>query len=206
MDISLSYAICANDEHIELEKLISVLNYYKTKNDEIIVLLDSKASNEVKKVCEMYKNVIKCYTHTLGKDFATHKNFLFNKCKGNYIFNIDADEIPNTSLLKYLHDMVRENPDVDVYYVPRINLVTGITDKHIQKWGWRIDSNGHINFPDYQLRICKNSKNIRWEGKVHEKLTGFDKYASLPLDDEWCLLHVKTIAKQEKQNNFYNTI
>ena len=204
--MKLSYAICANNESTELDTLLSVLNFYKGAGDEIIVLLDSKATTEVKHVCDKYKNNIKCYTHELGKDFAVHKNYLFNKCKGDYIFNIDADEIPNSSLLKHLHDMVRNNPDIEVYYVPRINLVTGITPTHIQKWGWKIDEKGHINFPDYQLRICKNSKDIKWEGKVHERLVGFTKYASLPEEDEWCLLHVKNIEKQEIQNKFYETI
>ena len=204
--MKISYAICANNESVELDTLLSVLNFYKAPDDDIVVLLDTKATPEVKHICDKYKRDIKCYTHDLGKNFAAHKNYLFNKCKGDYIFNIDADEVPNSSLLKYLHDMLRSNADIEVYYIPRINLVTGITPEHIRKWNWRTDANGHINFPDYQLRICKNITDIKWEGKVHERLVGFTKYASLPTDDEWCLLHVKTIEKQESQNKFYETI
>ena len=37
-------------------------------------------------------------------------------------------------------------------------------------------------------------------------LDGFKKYAPLPAEDEFCLLHPKTIERQEKQNEFYNTL
>jgi hypothetical protein len=28
----------------------------------------------------------------------------------------------------------------------------------------------------------------------------------LPIDEEWCLLHPKTIERQEKQNRYYETL
>jgi len=63
-----------------------------------------------------------------------------------------------------------------------------------------------INFPDLQTRITRNDPKIKWVGKVHEVLSGFDKYATLPLEEEYCLYHVKDIKKQESQNQFYSTI
>ena len=62
------------------------------------------------------------------------------------------------------------------------------------------------NFPDYQQRIYKNDKNIKWINKVHEILQGFDKFGTLPPDDPYCLIHAKDIKRQEKQNNYYNTL
>ena len=57
------------------------------------------------------------------------------------------------------------------------------------------------------MRILKNVDKIKWENKVHEKLIGFAAHAFLPYDkEEWCLLHPKTIERQERQNNFYNNI
>ena len=60
--------------------------------------------------------------------------------------------------------------------------------------------------PDYQWRIYRNDKSIRWKNKVHEVLDGYKQFAPLPDQDEFCLLHPKTIERQEKQNQFYNTI
>ena len=63
-----------------------------------------------------------------------------------------------------------------------------------------------INWCDYQTRIVKNTPSIKWKNKVHEILEGYKQYAALPAEDEFCLLHPKTIERQEKQNSFYNTI
>ncbi len=63
-----------------------------------------------------------------------------------------------------------------------------------------------INKGDYQTRIVKNSPNIRWVNKVHERLDGFKTYAVLPEIEEMSLYHPKTIERQEKQNSLYDTL
>jgi len=63
-----------------------------------------------------------------------------------------------------------------------------------------------INWCDYQTRIVKNSHSVKWTNKVHERLDGYKMFATLPPQDEFCLIHPKTIERQEKQNNFYNTL
>ena len=72
--------------------------------------------------------------------------------------------------------------------------------------GWQVNENGWVNWPDYQWRIYKNSDDIKWVNKVHEKLEGYKTLSHLPQDSEWCLLHHKTIEKQEKQNNYYEEL
>lgn len=62
-----------------------------------------------------------------------------------------------------------------------------------------------INFPDTQRRIYKNHPNIKWINKVHETLIGNQKWAILPSEYDWCLLHHKNIKKQEEQNNTYSS-
>ena len=109
-------------------------------------------------------------------------------------------------LIKNLPDILESNPDNEVYLVPRINTVDGLTQEHVIKWGWNVDMNGFINFPDYQWRIYKNDPKIVWINKVHERLSGFKTYAALPEHMEYCLLHHKTIDRQENQNNFYDAI
>jgi glycosyltransferase involved in cell wall biosynthesis len=141
----------------------------------------------------------------LNKDFASYKNELKKHCSGEFIFQIDADELITSEMLDLLPQIIGSNPEVDLYYVPRINTVEGLTEEHIKKWGWRVE-NGRVNYPDYQTRIYRNSSNIKWEGKVHEQIKGYKQYSNLPPVDELSLIHPKTITKQEKQNNFYNTI
>ena len=52
----------------------------------------------------------------------------------------------------------------------------------------------------------KNKLEIAWVNKVHERLSGFKTYTTIPDIEYFALYHPKTIEKQEKQNNFYNTI
>jgi hypothetical protein len=206
---TISYAITACNEHVELERLLNQLNESIRLEDEIVVQLDVTATAEVKAVAEKY-NVGALYEYhriqaTLNNDFASFKNNLSEHCTRDYIFQIDADEYPNPELINCLPDILSHNPEIDVFLVPRINTVEGLTESHIKQWGWNVQ-NGRVNFPDYQWRIWINKKNIKWINKVHERLDGFGLYCNLPLIDELCLYHPKDIIRQEKQNNFYNTL
>ena len=111
--------------------------------------------------------------------FADWKNLLSDYCTGDYIFQIDADEIPNITLLDNLPLILEQNPDNEVYLVPRVNTVEGLTQEHIQKWRWNVNEKGWVNWPDYQWRIWKNKPEIQWKNKVHEVLEGFKTSCTL---------------------------
>jgi len=206
--MKISYAITVCNEFVEIQQLINHLLTNKRHRDEIIILFDS--NNGSLKVEEFLRaksvnGKFNWFPYPFNGHFAEMKNFLTSMCKGDYIFQIDADEIPNPILIKNLPEILEGN-EVDIVLTPRINTVKGITQKHINKWGWRINENNWINFPDYQWRIYKNNSKIKWINKVHEKLIGYKTISHLPQSQEWCLIHDKTIEKQEKQNNFYNTL
>lgn len=206
----ISYTITACDESMELEKLLNYLRTSLKDGDEIVLQLDSeKATDAVRGIALLYKDRIppmKVVEFPLNNDFASFKNNLKSHCNNDWIFNIDADEIPARSLVDELHEILSSNEGLDVLIVPRWNMVEGITQSHISKWRWRFDELSRINWPDWQMRIYRNKESIRWKNKVHEVLEGFDKYATLPEDKDYCLFHNKSITRQEKQNNFYDTI
>ena len=127
-------------------------------------------------------------------------------CKGDYIFNLDADEIPHKQLIQNIKPILESNPTIDLYWVPRVNTVDGITQEHINKWGWQVNEKGWVNFPDYQGRIWRNRPNILWKNKVHEVLSGYKEHTYLPAEEQYSFYHPKTINRQEKQNLFYDTI
>jgi len=197
---SISYAITACNEHVELARLLELLNNNIREEDEIVIQLDiDNATKEVRTVANKYT------AHPLNGDFATFKNHLTKFCTKDYIFQIDADEYPHLHLIKSLPQVLEYNP-IDVILVPRINTVEGLTAQHIDQWGWNVNDKGWVNFPDYQWRIWKNIPNIKWINKVHERLDGFQTYSPLPQAEEYCLYHPKDIKRQEKQNQFYNTL
>ena len=202
--LKISYAITACNEHVELDRLLDQLTNNIRPEDEIVVQIDTTATNEVVSVIEKY-NLIKYY-YPLNNDFAEFKNNLSKHCTKEFIFQIDADEYPHPFLLESLPEILEYNYNVDVFLTPRINTVEGLTEQHIQQWGWNVNDKGWVNFPDYQWRIWKNSNKIKWINKVHERLDGFNEYSVLPQSEEYCLFHPKDIKRQEKQNQFYNTL
>lgn len=202
--LRISYAITACNEHVELDRLLEMLTNNIRPEDEIVVQMDINATDEVKAVVNKYK--LMNYFHPLNNDFATFKNNLKSLCTKEFIFQIDADEYPHPHLLASLPEILDYNYNVDVFLTPRINTVEGLTEQHIQQWGWNVNDKGWVNFPDYQWRIWKNSNKIQWINKVHERLTGFDYYSALPQSEEYCLFHPKEIKRQEKQNQFYSTL
>jgi len=207
--MKLSYAITACNEHEEIIRLVTQLLNYKGENSEIVVLLDTpKAPSEMVEYLELQANAdyITLIESEFDNDFAHWKNFLNSQCKGEWIFQLDADEYLDPNLIVNLEDILDNNIDKDLIVVPRINTVEGLTDEHIQKWGWRVDEKGWVNFPDVQTRIYKNKETIGWAGKVHERIGGFESYTAFPSDEMYCIKHPKTIQRQEKQNNYYETL
>ena len=209
--MKISYAITVCNEHKELKKLLNFLFEHKRPEDEVVVQRDNgNATEEVWDVCERFETKsaleYKHVSHALNKDFAQYKNNLNKQCSGDWIFQIDADEIPHEHLIQSLPYVLEANPDTEAYWVPRVNTVAGITDEHIAKWGWRVDDMGWVNFPDWQMRIYRNKEEIYWMKPVHEQLKGYTKFANLPPEEKFALYHPKNIGRQEKQNKFYETI
>ena len=211
--MKISYATLVHNERMEIERLLNYLVKYKNAEDEIVIMLDSQnVTKDVRQYVEDFvlshkeDHYIVLCSHPLNKNFAKHKNYLSRQCSGDWIFLIDADEWPDEYLMSSLRYIIDQNPEVEAYFVPRINEVDGITAKHMAQWGWNANDRGWINFPDYQMRVYKNDDKIMWEGSVHERLTGYKQYSSLPSNKEYCLWHPKDIKRQEIQNNLYNTI
>ena len=208
--MKLSYAITVCNELVEIQRLLPFLIENKRKQDEIVIFYDS---NNGSKAVEDYLRAKSSETYAQFRfihyyfdgHFANMKNALTEACLGNYIFQIDADEMPNLYLIQCLPLLLEAN-DIEVLRVPRINTVKDITQEHIQKWGWVVDSKDRINWPDLQWRIYKRSPEIKWKNKVHEVLEGYKTHAILPLEEEFALEHYKDIDRQEKQNAYYSTL
>lgn len=203
--MKITYAITVCNEFIEIQRLIAFLLKHKRIQDDVVVLYDSKNGDlEI-------ENYLR--SHSVNGEFAWHKaefqghfadwkNLLTSFCTGDYIFQIDADEMITEYICRILPHILEAN-QVDVIRVPRINTVKGLTPEHVQQWGWQVNEKGYVNFPDYQWRIYRKTDQIKWENKVHETLTGYETISHLPIDTEFCLIHEKTIERQEKQNSYY---
>jgi hypothetical protein len=209
--INITYAITVCNELQELITLVDFLQLHLHKDDEILIQYDEdgvtpEVLDYLKIKQSIHPSTINVVGFPLNNDFSSFKNNLKNHSKGIFIFQIDADEIPHEYLISNIHDLLDYNKDVDLFFVPRVNTVEGLTESHIKKWGWRVDENGRVNWPDIQTRIYRRTSEIEWEGKVHERIKGYNTLTILPLEEEYSLYHPKDIQRQEKQNQYYETL
>jgi hypothetical protein len=206
--MKISYAITVCNEFIEIQKLVPFLLENKRPQDEIVILYDQKnGDEEIASWLKTFNKLpnVQFWRGFFENDFAEWKNSLNKYCEGDYIFQIDADEMPSLNLIQSLPEILETN-QVDLIRVARVNTVEGLTPEHIQKWGWHVNEKGWVNYPDYQWRIYRNDPRIRWWGHVHEKIRGHATFAELPMDEGFSLYHPKTIDRQEKQNAYYNQL
>jgi len=251
----ISFFITVCDEFRELNRLINQLKAIKNKDDEVIVVYDSnKVTDDVINVLQNYDNKFEGYSYLpfdFKGNFSDYKNYGGSLCNRPWIFQIDADEYLSTNLSANINNLIQLNSDsdIDLIALPRVNIVKGITQRHIDMWGWAIGKDENysdsytmdikseeylllknnnfiiseqptedsekfivrfyppiINYPDYQTRLYKNKDSIKWEGKLHEKIVGFNTYSMIPIDNDLDLLHFKDIDRQERQNNYYKTL
>lgn len=217
--MKISYLVTCSTETKTLTNLLKQLIKFGGEGNEVVVVLDEANANETNETYNivgafhhtmLYSNQI--MTHPLNADYGTHKNFGNSKCQGDFIFQIDGDELPPEALLgDNLKAIIETNPNVELIYVPRINDFKGVTEEHAKPWGWRLtpspscENRPIVNWPDYQGRIYKNVPDrIKWDRKLHEKIEGHKEYSFLPAEEDYALYHDKTIEKQIETNMRYN--
>lgn len=219
--MKVSYLVTYCNEVETLDKLLNLLVEVVSSKDQVLTLGDESfgSNNLTNQVLEKYKRSFvlkhgKSITdtlHPLNKDYGTHKNFGIEKCTGDFIFQIDGDELPPESLLgENLHALLESNPGIEAYAVPRINDFRGVTPEHAKQWGWALTESPTykrpiVNFPDYQWRIFKRDPRITFTRRLHEKIEGYHTFVVLPAEEDYALYHDKTIETQIKTNLRYNT-
>jgi len=206
--MKICYKILTHNETDSLKKLLDFL-FENIKETDHIIVVDDFSDSPTRKILSKYaeSNQYDYFQNKLEDDFSKQHNYADSLVRDefDYIFSIDADELPNKWLIENIHEILESN-DIDLIWVPRINTVEGITEEYIQQWGWRVNEKGWVNFPDYQGRIYKNDESINWENPVHEIVTGAKKVSHFPTEEEFCLYHPKDIQRQVKQNELYSKI
>jgi glycosyltransferase involved in cell wall biosynthesis len=143
--MKLSFAICTHNESDYIDDLLNKLTFWlwkpQTKSDPHeyeIVVIDDFSDGPTLDILQKYSKhfPIQIHQHSLADNFSAHKNFMNSKCSGEWVLNLDADEWVPESLLDIIPLIIESNPQVEAYWVPRINTVEGLTLKHVQKWHW----------------------------------------------------------------------
>jgi len=213
--ISISYCISVWNEAKELDLLLKRLIPNLGDVDEIVIQGDQgKVTEEVVSVVRtaMKNPKVKYIEFPLKKNFAVFKNNAIKNCSGEYIFLLDPDEQVHPRMLANLKLLLLENQEVEMFRVPRVNVVIGVTEEYIREQRWhqthfvvpKLDYDSKnilalygikeqrqdeliissINLPDYQARIFKQGIKYKTDVKVHEQLEGFKIWTDLPFKKE----------------------
>jgi len=202
----LTYAICVCTEARELNDLLAFLKRVKDKEDEINILIDSKkVTDAVRAVLKRHRDDVTIHARDFCGNFSEHRNHHASLCTGDYIFVIDADEIPQENLIKTIKRVIADTR-ADLVYVPRINICPGYTEKWLEKHSFKVNDNGWINWPDFQGRVYRNTSTLKWSKGLHETISGSEKTIGLQSTPTLALWHIKSVEKQEMQDIFYKTI
>jgi glycosyltransferase involved in cell wall biosynthesis len=214
--MKISYLITFSTESNSLKNLLDRITFHKCNNDEIVLLADSgnlglETNGVLKEYLSREVSNVSYYEHNLNKDYSTHKNWGAQQCSGDYILQLDGDELPTETLLVNIKDIIDANTGIEAFWIPRINDFRGVTEEHAKKWNWRLTESPTykrplVNWPDLQCRLFLNKPEIKWVGRLHERIEGNANFVYLPFDEELALYHDKTIEKQIETNVRYNQV
>jgi len=140
MKQTLSVVISAYNE----EKTIGrCLESVKNLADEIIVVDNTSLDGTVAVVQKYTKNIIKKPNILM---LNTNKNVGFSKATGDWILNLDADEVIPEELAREILNIIKANPKECGFWIKRKNFSFG---KWIQHGLW---------WPDKQIRLFRRGK------------------------------------------------
>lgn len=205
--LSVSYAILTHNEDESLEKLLKLLIGYKQPQDEIVVVDDFSVNKKTINILNTYKSQgVRWAQHALNYDFAQQRNYLKNLCKGDWIFSIDADEIPSVYLLETIHTIINQNNSVDSYKIHRINKATDYPPQALD--ARYVNDRGWFMWPDSHIRIYKNLAYMKWFPRIHEAVVGAKNCITLPEEEKYALIHERSMTYDQwyKKHILYNKL
>ena len=118
--MKISYAVTVKDELNEIQRLLSFLSEHKRREDEVVVLYDNMGGSISVERYLRAQNVaesrFRWHAYPFDGHFDRFKNHLTALCEGDYIINIDADEMPTATFMENIPVVLEEN-DVDMFIV-----------------------------------------------------------------------------------------
>jgi glycosyltransferase involved in cell wall biosynthesis len=148
MGKTLSVAIITRNEEANLPRTLGSIHWA----NEIVVVDCGSTDGTVELAWRFGAKVIQ--QDWLG--FGQQKNFAIERCTGEWVLSLDADEEVSETLAQEIERLLAGTPAVDAYYLPRRNFFLG-------RW---IRYGGY--YPDQKLRLFRKGTASFEESAVHE--------------------------------------
>lgn len=142
--------VCSNNE----DTIGAVLESIKDIAFEIIVIIDTKSTDKTLEIVKKYTNQ---FFVEEWRGFLNQKNEALKRCAGDWVLSLDSDEVVSPELKNEIKKAVM-NEYINGFYLNRRTVYLG----KVMNYVWQ---------PDYRLRLCKRSQEIKWVGEsIHEVL------------------------------------
>lgn len=155
----------------EEKNIVDCLESLKNLASEVVIADGSSTDRTEQLALSLGAKVIKTTNKPM---FHINKNLAINKCRGDWIFLIDADERVTSELATEIKQKISENPTENGFWINRRNWFLG---GYLKKGG---------AYPDSVIRLFRRSKGHLPEVSVHEQVVVDGKVGYLKND----LLHI----------------
>lgn len=148
-NISVVLAVFNEEDHLE-DCLLSVCDLAWE-----VVIVDGGSKDKTLDIAKKFNaRIIRTNNPPV---FHINKNKAIDEAKGDWILQLDADEVVTSELAEEIKQKTSSKTDINGYWIPRKNFFLG---KFLKKGG---------QYPDYTLRLYRSGKG-RLPGKdVHEQ-------------------------------------
>lgn len=184
--IKLSVAIICFNEQQNIKRCLEAVS----KVADEIVVVDSFSTDKTKDICQLFD------VNFLENSFIGHieqKNYALEKCRGEYVLSVDADEVLSDELIESILK-VKQSFSEEGY---RFHRLTRYVDQWIYHCGW---------YPDTKLRLVKK-KSASWVGtNPHDILELKSKEKGLLLPGDLFHYSYDSISDHINQTNKFTTI
>ncbi len=120
-----------------------------------IVIVDGESSDGTEKIAQKYK--AKVFVTTNKPNFHINKRLANEKATGEWILQLDADEVVSKELKEEIKKIIESNTEENGFWLPRKNYFLG---RFLKKGG---------TYPDYTLRLYRRGKGNLPAKSVHEQ-------------------------------------
>lgn len=152
VESKISIAIAAHNEEHKLKRCLESVYGWA---DEVLVA-DCDSTDKTAEIAKKYGVTV--FKIPNEKMFHKNKQIVIDKCKHDWILQLDADEVVTEELKREINEILKNDSFADAFYIPRKNYMMG---RFFKKTG---------QYPDRVIRLFRKGKAFLPCEVMHEQM------------------------------------